>query len=58
MDNKNKYSIGFLCYDGSFSFIIKNKNHIKFDTYEEASAFKKKIQPKYKHFLEVKQLFI
>lgn len=57
MDNKNKYSVGFLCYDGSFSFIIKNKASVVFNTYDEAYEFKKKIQPKYKHLLEVKPIF-
>ena len=48
-----EYYVGFTCYDGSFAMIIKNHKGVGFDTYEEAKEHIKKIQPKYKHRLEV-----
>ena len=47
------YYIGFLCYDGSFAMLIKNHAGVGFDTRKEADEHIKKIQPKYKHHLEV-----
>lgn len=47
------YYIGFRCYDGSFSMLIKNQESIGFDTRKEAESHIKKIQKKYKHKLEV-----
>ena len=56
MERQNKlrnFYIGFLCYDGSFTLLIKNKENIGFDTRKEAEEYIEKIQPKYKHHLGV-----
>jgi hypothetical protein len=47
------YYIGFRCYDGSFSMVIKNHKNLGFNTRKESEEHIKKIQPKYKHHLEV-----
>jgi len=47
------YYIGFRCYDGSFAMLIKNHESLGFNKRKEAEEHIKKIQPKYKHHLEV-----
>ena len=50
------FTIGFLCYDGSFSPLIKKNKSLMFEAYQDAEKYLKKIQPKYKHRLEIKRL--
>ena len=50
---KDKFVIGFLCWDGSFRVIFRSKFY---DNYETADQARKELQPDYKHVLEVKQI--
>lgn len=50
------FTIGYLCNDGCFSTIIKEKKSLMFENYQDAEKYMKKIQPKYKHKLEIKRL--
>lgn len=51
-----KYAIGYTCFDGSFSTIIKNKKSVMFDNYTDAEKEMKNIQKNYKHRLEIKKM--
>lgn len=50
MNKKHLYDVGFLCKDGTFSVVKGTQSK----TYEEAEIKKNKLQPNYKHRLEVK----
>lgn len=56
MSYLGKYVIGYICFDGSFSTIIKNKKSVMFDNYTEAEKEMKNIQKNYKHILEIKKM--
>lgn len=49
----HQFYVGFLCYDGSFAMLIKNHKGVGFRTRKQAEDHIKKIQPKYKHRLEI-----
>lgn len=51
--NLYPFYIGFLCCDGSFAILIKDHKGVGFYTRKKAEEHIKKIQPRYKHRLEV-----
>ena len=50
---KNKFVVGFLCYNGSFTVIARSKIY---ESYKTADDLRKALQPEYKHNLEVRTI--